>query len=85
MLSAAGVAGGAAWHADPQVVAVKQAMLASAEEAYLLVDHSKLGRNALHEIAPLTEFAGVVVDSDAPADALAELHAAGVEVIVADV
>lgn len=82
-LSAAGVAGGAAWHSDPQVVAVKQAMLASAEEAYLLVDSSKLGRNALHEIAPLTEFAAVIVDSDAPADALAELHASGVEVIVA--
>ena len=83
-LSAAGVAGGGAWHADPQIVAVKQAMLASAEQAYLLVDHTKLGRNALHEIAELTEFAGVITDSDVPADALAELHALGVEVTVAD-
>lgn len=84
-LSAAGVAGGAAWHGDPQVVAVKQAMLASAEQAYLLVDHTKLGRTALHEISGLTDLAGVITDSDAPADALAELHAAGVEVVVADV
>ena len=82
-LSAAGVAGGSAWHADPQVVAVKQAMLAAAERAYLLVDHTKLGRNALHEIVELGDVDAVVTDADAPADALAELHAVGVEVVVA--
>ncbi|MHA3703885.1 DeoR/GlpR family DNA-binding transcription regulator [Jatrophihabitans sp. YIM 134969] len=84
-VSAAGVDGGTAWHGDPQLVAVKQAMLESAERAYLLVDHSKLGRTALHEIAPLGRFTAVVTDSGAPPDALAELHATGVEVVVADV
>lgn len=83
-LSAAGVAGGAAWHSDPQIVAAKRAMLTSADRAYLLVDSSKLGRSALHEIALLDEFTGIVTDSGADTGALADLRDSGVEVVVAE-
>ena len=83
-LSAAGVAGGGAWHPDPTIVAVKQAMLEVAERSYLLVDHTKLGATALHEIVGLTEVDAVVTDAGAPADRLAELHAIGVEVVIAE-
>ena len=82
-LSAAGVSGGAAWHGDPQIVAVKQAMIESAERAYLLVDSSKLGRSALHEIAAVADFDGVFTDSGASEQDLAELREAGAEVTVA--
>jgi DeoR/GlpR family transcriptional regulator of sugar metabolism len=82
-VSAAGVSGGAAWHGDPQLVAVKQAMLESAERAYLLVDHSKLGRNALHEIGELARFTAVITDSGATDDQLAELREHAVDVVVA--
>ena len=57
--------------------------LAAADRRYLLVDHTKLGRNALHEIAPLSEFDGVVVDAAAPAGALDELRDSGATVVIA--
>lgn len=82
-VSASGIADGIAWHPDPQVVAVKQAMLGATKCKYLLVDHSKLGHSALHEVAPLSDFDTVVVDADTPAEAVRELEGHGAHVVVA--
>ncbi|HEY0695580.1 MAG TPA: DeoR/GlpR family DNA-binding transcription regulator [Kribbella sp.] len=71
--STSAVSGGHASHQEPHVVIVKRAMLQSAEQNILLVDHTKLGRIALHKVAPLTAFERVIVDDGASADALRDL------------
>lgn len=72
-LSTSAVSGTNAYHQEERVVAFKRAMLKAAARRYLLVDHSKLGRVALHHLVPLSEFDLIIVDPRAPAAALAEL------------
>ncbi|MCO6010808.1 DeoR/GlpR family DNA-binding transcription regulator [Actinoallomurus purpureus] len=72
-VSTSAVSGGHAYHQEPHVVLVKRAMLQSAERNFLLVDHTKLGRVALHKVASLTDFEKIITDDGAPPDALGEL------------
>ncbi|MGH3094406.1 MAG: DeoR/GlpR family DNA-binding transcription regulator [Streptosporangiales bacterium] len=82
-VSVSSVSGGHAYHQQQHVVAVKRAMLRSARRRFLLVDHSKIGRDALYQLAPLTTFERVIVDDGAPAGSLAELGKHGVAYEVA--
>ncbi|HEY8489038.1 MAG TPA: DeoR/GlpR family DNA-binding transcription regulator [Thermaerobacter sp.] len=69
-----------------QKVPVKQAMLAAAERAYVVADHSKLGRRAFARFAGLEPIAALITDDQAQATAalqLAALAEAGVEVVFA--
>jgi DeoR/GlpR family transcriptional regulator of sugar metabolism len=63
-----------AFHQEQEIVVVKRAMLRSARRRVLLVDHTKLTRDALHRVAPLTDFEVVVVDDGAPPEALERLR-----------
>ncbi|MEV3926990.1 DeoR/GlpR family DNA-binding transcription regulator [Actinomadura coerulea] len=72
-VSTSAVSAGNAGHQEQRVVVVKRAMLRSAVRNVLLVDHTKLGRTALHRVAPLSDFERVVVDDGAAPEALAEL------------
>jgi DeoR/GlpR family transcriptional regulator of sugar metabolism len=74
LVSTSAVSGGFAYHQEQHIVSVKRAMLAAAARNVLLVDHTKLGRVALHRVAPLSVFERVVVDDGASAEALRELH-----------
>ncbi len=73
-LSTSAVSGAYAFHPEERIVAFKRAMLDVASKRYLLVDHSKLGRRALHQLVPLSAFDLVIVDDGAPPEALAELE-----------
>ncbi len=72
-----------ACHQEQEIVLVKRAMLAAARTRVLLVDGAKLGRTALHRLAPLADFDLVLTDDQAPADQVAALqeHGATVEVV----
>jgi DeoR/GlpR family transcriptional regulator of sugar metabolism len=48
-------------------------MLDSAARNVLLIDHTKLGRVALHRVAPLSRFDLLLVDDGASAGALRDL------------
>lgn len=74
---------GAAYHPDQQIVRVKKAMIARSTRHYLLVDHSKFGKTALHQVAPLDSFERVIVDDGLDPAKVKRLEARGVRVEVA--
>ncbi|GAB2844331.1 DeoR/GlpR family DNA-binding transcription regulator [Streptomyces deserti] len=65
--------GGYAYHQEQHIVSVKRAMLDSAARNILLIDHTKLGRVALHRVVPLSRFDLLLVDDGASAEALRDL------------
>lgn len=85
ILSASGIDGLGCYHPDAEVAAVKQAMIAQAEEPILLLEHEKFQRRALYQFATLTDFAHVVVDSGISDALRTQLLDAGVPLTVVDV
>jgi DeoR/GlpR family transcriptional regulator of sugar metabolism len=77
------VSGGVATHQEQEIVIVKRAMMESAARSILLVDHTKLGRSALHRVAPLSDFDLVVVDDGVTDDYLDEFKEQQVQIAVA--
>jgi DeoR/GlpR family transcriptional regulator of sugar metabolism len=73
-ISVSAVSGGVAYHQEQEIVAVMRAMLRSSTKNVLLIDHTKLGKTALHQVAPLSDFDLVVVDSGVSDAGLQELH-----------
>ncbi|GAA3934920.1 DeoR/GlpR family DNA-binding transcription regulator [Actinomadura viridis] len=72
-VSTSAVSGGFAYHQEQHIVSVKRAMLGAAARNVLLVDHSKLGRVALHRVAPLSSFDRLIVDDAADGESLRDL------------
>lgn len=66
------------FHQEEHVASLKRAMLNSATEKYLLVDHTKLDRVALLKIASLDELTLIITDSAADPEILAGWDAAGI-------
>ncbi|MFD1540902.1 DeoR/GlpR family DNA-binding transcription regulator [Nonomuraea guangzhouensis] len=63
-----------AFHQEQEIVLVKRAMVAAGTRCILAVDHTKLDRVALHRVAPLDAFDVIVVDSNAPPEAVQRLR-----------
>ena len=77
-MSTSAVSHGVAWHQEQVTVSAKRAMLRAASRRVLLIDHNKLGKTALHQLAPLEAFDLVVVDAGVDAAGLAQLRDARV-------
>jgi len=84
-LSTSAVADCSAMHQDQVTMSGKRAMMAAARRRVLLIDHTKLGKVALHKLAPLRDFDLVVVDDGVDEAQLAELRKCRVPVEVAPV
>jgi DeoR/GlpR family transcriptional regulator of sugar metabolism len=82
-LSMSAVADGNAFHQEDHIVAFKRPMLEVAAKRYLLLDHTKLGRSALHQVVALRDFDLVIVDDGATPEALADLDHHGVRYEIA--
>ena len=83
--STTAIAGLEAFHPEQQIVAVKQMMMASAQRRYLLVDHNKFNKTALHKVASLKDFDAVIVDSGIDQQTLIRLQEGGVPVEIAHI
>jgi DeoR/GlpR family transcriptional regulator of sugar metabolism len=62
-MSTSAISGLLAFHQEQEIVKVKQMMMSSATKRILLIDHTKVGKVALHRLAELSDFDLVVVDS----------------------
>lgn len=63
---------------------VKRSMIGVAREVYAIVDHTKWGRVAAAAICRTDRLAGVFTDAEAPADVVAGLRTAGIDVTQVD-
>jgi DeoR/GlpR family transcriptional regulator of sugar metabolism len=72
-----------ALHQEQEIVRTKRAMIAASRRRVLLVDHNKLGKVALHRLAPLRDFDLIVVDGGVDERRLEELRECSVPVEVA--
>lgn len=75
--STSGVTAKHVYQPDPNIVLLMRAMVAAAERSVLVLDHTKIGRTAVHSVGPLTTFDDIVTDSGADPDdirALREQH-----------
>ncbi|MFW6599459.1 DeoR/GlpR family DNA-binding transcription regulator [Propionibacteriaceae bacterium Y2011] len=84
-VSTAAVSATGIYYQGDEIASLKRAMIDSAAATYLLVDHTKLHREALLRVARITEVTMVITDSDADPERLAQWRRAGVACQVADV
>lgn len=68
---------------NPEDARVKRAALASARRCIVVADSSKLGKVAFARICPLERVDALVTDPEAPAEVVAALEGAAVEVLTA--
>lgn len=78
LLSTSAITNATAYHQDQEILAVKRQMIESASKAYLMVDHQKFGKTALHVFSHLSEFDGVIVSPQLPTETVRNLRQEGV-------
>lgn len=82
-VSSSAVDGVTAFHQEHEIVRAKRLMIAAGSRVYLLVDHGKFGRTALHYMADLSEMDGVITGAPLAAPASRALADSGIRLIVA--
>lgn len=82
-MSTTAVSNGQCYHQSQETVAVKRALMESADRRVLLIDHTKFSKRGLHQLAPLTTFDAVFVDVETEDGDLSSLRAMGVPLVVA--
>lgn len=66
---------------DSAEAAVKAAFVGSSRRTVVLADHTKYGSDHFAHVASLADITAIVTDSELPDDAVAELEAAGPQVV----
>src|SRR5699024_6381083 len=69
-------------HYEP-IVKGQQPIIRASRACVLRIDHTKLGRGALHRVGPVSGFTHVVLDEGVDAEMLAPIREARVKVITA--
>lgn len=82
-ISAPAVSGTTCFHMDHEVVRTKRLMIACGGRSYLLADHQKFGRTALHHMANLSEFEAIITGAALASDISTSLSNAGIGIISA--
>lgn len=82
-ISTSAISGLFTYHQEQRIVGLKRAMVNAATHRYLLLDHTKFGRSAMHRLASVAEFDVVFTDDGTPPSLLADLrqHARQVRVV----
>ncbi|NGO72352.1 DeoR/GlpR family DNA-binding transcription regulator [Streptomyces boncukensis] len=62
------------YHQEQEIVAIKRAMREAGSVSALLMDHSKVGRSALHRLDPVSAFDHVVLTPPVDEEVLAQLR-----------
>jgi len=82
-MSPTAVTNGQCYHQSQETVAVKRAMIESADRTVLLLDHTKFRKSGVYQLAALTDFDLVIVDNDTPEAEVTALRAQGVNLYIA--
>ncbi|MCP4385164.1 MAG: DeoR/GlpR transcriptional regulator [Hyphomicrobiales bacterium] len=62
LTSSSAIDGETVYHPEVAIAAVKRDMIRAADKSYLLADHSKLNRTALHRVAGIDDFEEIITD-----------------------
>ncbi|RVX41081.1 DeoR family transcriptional regulator [Nonomuraea polychroma] len=84
LLSATAVLSGRLFHPLSEYIEVKLSMLASAEQALLLVDHSKFGKTATYGYGTVADYHAVITDTSTSDAEIAAIRGFGVPVHAVD-
>jgi DeoR/GlpR family transcriptional regulator of sugar metabolism len=84
LMSATAICEGRLFHPLQEYVEVKEAMLASADRALLLVDHSKFGKTATYAYGTVAAYEAVITDTATADEEIAAIHGLGVPVEATD-
>lgn len=83
-ISSPAISGTMAFHQDHEFVKIKRLMIEAGTRRYLLVDHQKFGRTALHQIADLRNFDAVITSAPLDEEYQRPLNEAGIRLIIAE-
>ncbi|NDL60877.1 DeoR/GlpR family DNA-binding transcription regulator [Phytoactinopolyspora mesophila] len=72
-LSTSAMTADTTYHQEPEIVMVKRAMMEAGRRRVLLMDHTKIGRTALHRLGPTTDFHQLIVDAAADQGIIREI------------
>ncbi|MFG2191353.1 DeoR/GlpR family DNA-binding transcription regulator [Streptomyces sp. NPDC048639] len=84
LMSATAVLEGRLFHPLREYAEVKEAMLASADRALLLADHSKFGKTATYAYGTVAAYEAVITDTGTSDEEIAAVRALGVAVETVD-
>lgn len=84
LLSSSAIEGRTAFHQDQEVLEVKRRMIASSSRRYLMANHQKFGRSALHLFTDLGVFDGVITSKALAGDKVELLEREGINLHFAE-